>query len=186
MQHAHNGESYIKFKDPSGTIGGTFVSDVLSLHQNITPGAVVLLEKVTVLKTPPPHSLHHLCIVPENVVRVIPRQRSGQPFGGTPLFKSSQAPSGAGGGGDGGNNVTGVVISAGQQDPPARVVNNARMHQPAQLETRNDYSSAVQQMAAQLPQQLGQQQHPQPSIHIQPQIDSADDLLEGLDDEFGF
>ena len=74
LQHAHNEESYVKLEDPTGTIGGTFTSDVLSTHQGISRGAVLLLEKITILKTPSPHSMHHACITSENIVKVISRQ----------------------------------------------------------------------------------------------------------------
>lgn len=188
MQHAHNGESYVKFRDPSGTIGGTFVADVLSVHQSITRGAVVLLEKVTVLKTPPPHSLHHLCIASENVVGVIPRQRSGQSLV-LPLFSS---PPGEGEG-DGSSSRMNVIANAGQQEPPARLINHPRLQQPSQLQSRN-VSLAMQVPPPQQRQEQQQQRAPaaaspppqQPSSYVQPRVDTADDLLDGLDDEFAF
>lgn len=193
MHHTHNGESYVKFKDPTGTIGATLVSDVLSIHQDITRGAVVLLEKVTVLRTPPPHSIHHLCIVPENVVRVIPRQRSQS--AGLPFFSSSPPASGGGGGGNDANKDKGVgAPSAGGEGPPrapGRLVNRSDLQQPSQLENRNN-SPAIQVLQGrqvqqqQVPAPVQQQPQQQPANYVQPQLDTADDLLDGLDDEFGF
>ena len=192
MQHTHNGESYIKFRDPSGTLGGTLVSDVLALHENITPGAVVVLEKVTVLRTPPPHSIHHLCIVPENVVRVIPRQRSGHSAGGLPLFDPSSILLSSGGG-SGHDEREKIAEEKGaragqQQEPPVQALNPSsrpeqpqrQQQQPSQLEIRNDSSVAQQAPPPPPPPQQ------QPSSYVQPQVDTADDLLDGLDDEFGF
>jgi hypothetical protein len=185
MQHTHTGESYVKFRDPSGAIGGTFVSDILSMHQNITRGAVVLLEKVTVLKTPAPHSIHHLCIVPENIVSVIPRQRrSGQgAVGGLSFFGELQQ--GGGGGG----------VSARQQEQhqgPPQLEARAPMQaappvQQQQQQARPQQQQQVPTAPAQPPQQPPrQQQQPPPSHYVPPQVDTADDLLDGLDDEFGF
>jgi len=174
MQHAHNGESYIKFRDPSGTIGGTFVEDVLSVHQNITRGAVVLLEKVTVLKTPPPHSLHHLCIVSENIVGVIPRQRSGQ------SLRPPVSSSGPGEGDDGGKNVN---AQAERLEPPARRIDHLQSHQTSQFKNRNEGLA----VPGPPPQQQQQQQvlvAPQQPSYVLPQVDTASDLLDGLDDEF--
>jgi hypothetical protein len=90
LQHAHNGESYVKLRDPTGTIGGTMAADVLSAHPGISRGAVLLLEKVTVLKTPSPHPIRHLCVVPETIKRVVPRQR-GAPQGGGTAWAAAQA-----------------------------------------------------------------------------------------------
>jgi hypothetical protein len=183
IQHAHNGESYVKFRDPSGTIGGTFVEDVLSMHpnrNNITRGAVVILEKVAVLKTPPPHSLHHLCIVSENVVSVIPRERSGQSVK-LPVFSS--APDDGEGGGR-----KNVDANAGQQVPPARLIDHLQLQQTSsQFKSKHDSL----EVARPPPQQQQQEQlleappQQQPS-YVEPQVDTADDLLDGLDDEFTF
>lgn len=79
LQHAHNGETYVKLRDPTGILSGTFTSDVLSTHPGISSGAVLFLEKVTILRTPPPHSMHHACIVPENVARVVVPKQGSRP-----------------------------------------------------------------------------------------------------------
>jgi len=78
LRHSHTGECLIKLKDPTGVVSGTLTSDVLpTQRQHLTKGSVMLLENVTVLRTPPPHSVHHLCIDPASIVQIIPAARSG-------------------------------------------------------------------------------------------------------------
>lgn len=94
----------IKLKDPTGSISGTLTADVLPAHPQLTKDSVLILEKVSsafgidcgkclaifkifnepegtlqvvVLRTPPPHAVHHLCIVPANVARVVPPSQEG-------------------------------------------------------------------------------------------------------------
>ena len=49
-------------QDPTGAIGGTLTKAVLQAEPDLRQGAVVRLRRVTVLRTPPPRSLNHLCI----------------------------------------------------------------------------------------------------------------------------
>lgn len=159
LQHAHNDESYVKLRDPTGTIGGTLTADVLAAHPGISHGAVLLLEKVTVLKTPSPHPIRHLCIVPETVKRVVPRQREAPGGGGAawPAAQALQAPQ-----------------QAAQPRPPARHVENASAPGPAAAPPAFRQPAPAAHPAA-----------PPQQAQAQPQGDTAEDLLAGLDDDFG-
>ena len=59
-------------QDPTGAIGGTLTRAVLHGEPDIRQGAVLRLRRVTVLRTPPPRSLNHLCITLDSVVQVVP------------------------------------------------------------------------------------------------------------------
>ena len=79
VQRAYNGEFLVRLKDPSGTVTGTLTSDVLEHDPDVRRGSVLLLQKVAVLRTPPPGALHHLCITPDNVAQVIPASTRAAP-----------------------------------------------------------------------------------------------------------
>lgn len=49
-------------QDPTGAIGGTLTRSVLENEPDIRQGAVLRLRRVTVLRTPPPRRINHLCI----------------------------------------------------------------------------------------------------------------------------
>ena len=58
-------------QDPTGAIGGTLTQAVLDGEPGIQQGAVLVLRRVAVLRTPPPRSLSHLCITLVSVLQVI-------------------------------------------------------------------------------------------------------------------
>lgn len=96
--------SHSLLQDPTGTVGGTLAKGVLEAEPDIHRGSVLLLRKVlrarhaikasregsqaflpgavqvAVLKTPPPCSMHHLCIQLDNITQVIPEDSSSQPL----------------------------------------------------------------------------------------------------------
>ena len=65
-------------QDPTGAIGGTLTRAVLESEPELRQGAVVRLRRVTLLRTPPPRSINHLCITLDSVVQVIPPPGSRQ------------------------------------------------------------------------------------------------------------
>lgn len=71
MHHAYSGEAFVKLRDPSGSIGGTIASDALVAFPALCSGVVLVLEHVAVVKTPQPHSMHHVCIVAKNIKHVV-------------------------------------------------------------------------------------------------------------------
>jgi hypothetical protein len=79
VQRAYNGEFLVRLKDPSGTVAGTLTSDVLEHDPDVRRGSVLLLQKVAVLRMPPPGALHHLCITPDNIAQVIPASTRAAP-----------------------------------------------------------------------------------------------------------
>jgi hypothetical protein len=76
LRHSYSGEAYVSLKDPTGTMGGTCTIDALQAHPDIKKGAVLLLQNVTILQTPVPYSWHHLCITKANIAFVIPREEA--------------------------------------------------------------------------------------------------------------
>ncbi|KAL4428017.1 hypothetical protein ABPG75_002106 [Micractinium tetrahymenae] len=62
VKRCHSGEAFVRLKDPTGTIGGTLTRSVLENEADIRQGAVLRLRRVTVLRTPPPRRINHLCI----------------------------------------------------------------------------------------------------------------------------
>lgn len=64
VQHADHDQvpHCCALQDPTGAIGGTLTKAVLQAEPDLRQGAVVRLRRVTVLRTPPPRSLNHLCI----------------------------------------------------------------------------------------------------------------------------
>ena len=62
VQHADQVPPCCALQDPTGAIGGTLTKAVLQAEPDLRQGAVVRLRRVTVLRTPPPRSLNHLCI----------------------------------------------------------------------------------------------------------------------------
>ena len=59
-------------QDPTGSVGGTLTKAVLEAEPDLRQGAVLRLRRVTVLRTPPPRSISHLCITLDAVVQVVP------------------------------------------------------------------------------------------------------------------
>ena len=65
-------------QDPTGSIGGTLTRAVLESEPELRQGAVVRLRRITLLRTPPPRCINHLCITLDSVVQVIPPPGSRQ------------------------------------------------------------------------------------------------------------
>ena len=84
-----SGASFIKLADPTGSIGGTIVAEALASHPQLSCGSVVFLRNVSVLRTPPPHSVPHLCITAANIEQCLGPSGAGpdtaQPADGPPL-----------------------------------------------------------------------------------------------------
>ena len=81
VTHSHPPLLLPLLQDPTGAIGGTLTRAVLQGEAGIQQGAVVRLRNVTVLRTPPPRSLSHLCVTLDSVVQVI-EPAAAEPEGG--------------------------------------------------------------------------------------------------------
>ncbi|KAK9819660.1 hypothetical protein WJX72_000873 [[Myrmecia] bisecta] len=83
------GDAFGLFKDPTGSMGGGIHRSLLEQEASLAPGAVLVLEKVTLLKVAP--KLAYLCITGDNIVQVIPADqampsRAAQPRAAQPAW----------------------------------------------------------------------------------------------------
>jgi hypothetical protein len=79
LRRAFNGDWLVTLRDPSGAIDGTMTADCFASQTRPQVHSIMILRDVTVLKLPPPHPGHHVCITAGNIAHTFPGMQDGVP-----------------------------------------------------------------------------------------------------------